>query len=165
MDDTLESELHILNFFRVKNDYATIIEMNDDLKRSGLHIPGKEFQKVLDAEYLDMERLNGRFTYKINEHGLARLVRLTKQYETKKPASIFYNIGRNVTSSVIGSQVSVMHVQLKEEPPQQQPKKNKKVKAILVAGKFLWENIWKVLISVIGGVITAYILLRLGIKK
>ena len=81
MNNIPTMEYHILNFFRIKNDFATTVEMNTDLTQNGLPIAGPEFQKMLDNNYLDINRSNGKYTYKINETGLARFARLKKEYE------------------------------------------------------------------------------------
>jgi hypothetical protein len=77
-----EKELHVLNFFRVKNDWATQNEMMDDFRRSGIPTFETAFYQVLAQHYLDERRHNDKtYQYKINEIGLVRLDRLIKQAE------------------------------------------------------------------------------------
>jgi len=56
MDESLVTELHILNLFLLKNDFATTIEMNEDFRKSGIPTAGTGFQKVLDQGYLERSR-------------------------------------------------------------------------------------------------------------
>lgn len=84
MDESLIKELHILQFFLEKHDFATTIAMNDYLGKNGIHASEHEFQDILNEGYLDTTRLNGRVIHKINEIGVSRLDKLQRQYKSER---------------------------------------------------------------------------------
>ena|ERR1700733_6922972 len=106
MKGTPTNEYHILNFFRVKNDFATQAEMNLYLMENGLRITGTEFKKVLDKNYLDMNSSNGKDSFRINETGLTRLARLERKYEYF--ATIKWIMGNPMSTAIIGGVVAMV---------------------------------------------------------
>ena len=114
-------EFHILNFFRIKDDFATTVEMNEDFRKSGLSTGGPGFQNVLDNNYLDVERRNNRPVYKINEYGIARWNRLNKEIEeqNQQTAPIIQHFQTHGPNSPIAARdVNMGDIKMNEENPE-----------------------------------------------
>jgi DNA-binding PadR family transcriptional regulator len=95
MEDQKQLQFHMLNFFFVKNDFASTEEMNQDFRKSGISTGQPGFQILLDEGWVDTRKSNiGRFEYKINEDGKRRRERLLNELEppTNKMQNIRFEI-------------------------------------------------------------------------
>jgi DNA-binding PadR family transcriptional regulator len=97
MNDLPTMEFHILNFFVVKNGYATTAEMNEDFKRSGIPTGGPGFEDILQKGYLERGPRNGKFTYTITDAGRARWKRLKNEFEPERDPIPVQNITNSGT--------------------------------------------------------------------
>jgi hypothetical protein len=86
MTDKQILEFHMLNFFKVKADYASTMEMNHDLKKSGLPEAGGNFVELLyNPKLVDQKILPNKWSeYKINEYGQARWDRLYAEMQNQE---------------------------------------------------------------------------------
>ena len=108
------------------------------------------------GEYADHLPINVRITYK----GVDEYLRLRKQYGVdKEPVTI--HIGGDVHGSVVGSQSSFVATHLPAETPKAKTINSRIKKAAQSIGKFILENILKIIV----GIVTAYLVIKLGFKK
>jgi hypothetical protein len=155
MNDIQTLEFHMLNFFKVKGDYASTMEMNHDLKKNGLPEAGGHFVELLyNHKLVDQKILPNKWAeYKINEYGLARWERLNEEMEKgnrkSEPQIIqhFYITGPN--SPVAGRDLKMRDAINNPESPE----------SINLTRRNNRVNKWVLIVAVIAIVVTIAIYL------
>ena len=91
MDAEILEQINILNFFLVKNDWASTAEMNRDFEQSGTRKAGKQFEVVLNNGWLDKDRKDGLFIYRINDSGKFALEKYKNDLKSEgEPLNVAY---------------------------------------------------------------------------